>query len=102
MHAQPNQRLDIVSDLNTLLLNGLSESVYIVLLDVYMFFVHSLKVEILLNSRSELLACMISNGLFQVIGDIIANETDGLVLVCTVYYICPIDCIVDCDIETKN
>ena len=36
----------------------------------------------LLNSRSELLVCMIREGILQVIGDIIVSETDALVLVC--------------------
>ena len=38
--------------------------------------------EVLLNSRSELLDCMLCEGILRVIGDIIVNETDALVLVC--------------------
>ena len=34
------------------------------------------------SSRSELLVCMIREGILRVIGDIIVSETDPLVLVC--------------------
>ena len=38
--------------------------------------------EVLLNSRSELIVCMMNEGILHVIGDIIVNEMDPLVLVC--------------------
>ena len=41
--------------------------------------------EVLLNSRSELLVCMMNDGILRVIGDITVNETDPLVLVCLLY-----------------
>ena len=41
-----------------------------------------MEVEVLLNSRSELLDCMMKEGILRMIGDIIVNETDSLVLVC--------------------
>ena len=37
--------------------------------------------EVLLNNRSEVVDCMISNGILHVIGDVIVSEMDPLVLV---------------------
>ena len=39
----------------------------------------------LMNSRSELLDCMVHEGILPVIGDIIVSEADPLVLVCFLY-----------------
>ena len=38
--------------------------------------------EVLLNSRNELLACMMNEGILRAIGAIIVSETDPVVLVC--------------------
>ena len=57
-----------------------------VCLSGFIFFFQTLcvygRLEVLLNSRSEVLDCMIGEGILRVIGDIIVNETDALVLVC--------------------
>ena len=36
----------------------------------------------LLNNRSELVECMMNEGILHIIGDMIVSETDPLVLVC--------------------
>ena len=40
-----------------------------------------MRLEVVLNSRFELVVCMVNGGILRVIGDIIVSETDPLVLV---------------------
>ena len=75
VRSQPSQRLSIITDFYRLLLDGFP----------FIFFhshYNSVLLEVLMNSRSELLACMMKEGLLHVIGDVIVSETDPLVLVC--------------------
>ena len=78
VRIQPTERLNVIIDFYRLLLDGLH---------LYVLFLRSLvcdymEIEVLLNSRSELYACMMHEGLLRVIGEIVMTETDPLVLVC--------------------
>ena len=58
-------------------------SVYTSFLTMY-FSLHFCDIEVLLNSRGELVDCMMNEGLLHAIGDIVVSETDSLTLVCSI------------------
>ena len=80
--SQPIQRLSIISDLYILLLDGFDVDTSFPLNVVFTY----LKLEVLFNCGSELLVCMMHDGLLHVIGDIIVSETDPSVLICSINY----------------
>ena len=44
-----------------------------------------MEVEVVLNSRSELLDCMLNEGIIGIIGEMIVSETDPIILVCFLF-----------------
>ena len=42
--------------------------------------------EVLLSRRPELIDAMIESGILSVLGDVVINETDALVLVCFLHF----------------
>ena len=80
MKSDRRQRLNILTDVYRLLMDGFE--LCIVLFDL----------EVLLNSRTGIITIMIENGLLSVLGDLVVNETDALALVCFLdlhhFYLC--------------
>ena len=99
IRSQPGQRLSIISDFYRVLLDGMSETV-VILFSCFSFVSIYMDVEVLLNSRRELLVCMIKEGILHAIGDIIVSETDPLILVCLLFMLDFWYCIIHCSVNT--
>ena len=75
MRSERGQRLDIVSDLYRVLLDGLTTIFILLLMRI------CVRAEGLLDDRSGVLSVMENEGLQHILGDIIVSESDPLLLV---------------------
>ena len=74
MKSEPTQRLNILTDVYRLLLDGLHYD--------YRFLNVFCLLEVLLNSRAGLVDVLIESGILSVLGDVVVSETDPVALVC--------------------
>ena len=52
---------------------------------IFLYNMLFMEIEVVLNSRSELLDCMMNEGIIGVIGEMIVSETDPIILVCFLF-----------------
>ena len=86
--TEPSQRLNIVTDLYRLLLDRLHLQFVFFLLFYYFVVLYGNIIEGLLNSNSGVMRVLQKEKIQQILGDIVVNDSDPLLLVWHLNYFC--------------